>query len=51
MAEERVDQRGAGLGLIDMKLKSKHNLEYNFTPVNEEYSFFTVQVKIENTAN
>ena len=51
MAEERVDQRGAGLGLIDMKLKSKNNLDYHFNIINEEYAFFTVQIKIENTAN
>ena len=51
MAEERIDQRGAGLGLIDMKLKSKHNLEYHFTYINEEYAFFTLQVRIENTSN
>jgi hypothetical protein len=51
MAEERVDQRGAGLGLIDMKLKSKRNLEYHFKKVNEELSFFALQIKIENKSN
>ena len=51
MAEERVDQRGAGLGLIDMKLKSKHNLSYLIQPVDADFAFFTVQVKIEDIAN
>jgi len=49
MAEERVDQRGAGLGLIDMKLKSKHSLDYTITQIDGGISFFAVQVKIENT--
>jgi len=49
MAEERVDQRGAGLGLIDMKLKSKHSLDYTISQIDGELSFFAVQVKIENT--
>ncbi len=51
MAEERADQRGAGLGLIDMKLKSKHQLEYLIHKVDDDFSFFTVQVKIENSFN
>ncbi|MBL0049771.1 MAG: hypothetical protein IPP32_16950 [Bacteroidetes bacterium] len=51
MAEERVDQRGAGLGLIDMKLKSKHSLDYNISKVDNDFSFFTVQVKIQNNTH
>ena len=51
MAEERADQRGAGLGLIDMKLKSKHSLDYSISKVDDEFSFFTVQVKIQNSTN
>jgi hypothetical protein len=51
LAEDRVDQRGAGLGLIDMKLKSKHNLHYDFSEVNEELSYFTLQIIVEKTSS
>jgi Family of unknown function (DUF6272) len=51
LAEERLDQRGAGLGLIDMKLKSKNKLQYTISEVNEELSFFSLQITIENTSS
>ena len=51
MSDERADYRGAGLGLIDMKLKSKHNINYHFETINLDYSFFTLEVKIENSNN
>ncbi len=35
-----------GLGLIDMKLKSGCNLVYDFQRIDDEYSFFSMQVKI-----
>ncbi|PKR80866.1 hypothetical protein CW751_06760 [Brumimicrobium salinarum] len=36
----------AGLGLIDIARKSGNKLEYSFLPVNDEYSFFCLNVKI-----
>jgi hypothetical protein len=39
---------GAGLGFIDMARKSENPLEYRFFPINENYSFFILQVKISN---
>ena len=37
---------GAGLGLIDMARKSGEELEYIFEKVDDEYSFFYLQIKI-----
>jgi len=37
---------GAGLGLIDIGRKSGEPLEYGFIPFNENYSFFSLNVKI-----
>lgn len=39
---------GAGLGLIEMARKSGQELEFEFEKVNEEYSFFYLQIKIPN---
>lgn len=44
--EERKGQKGAGLGFIDIKMKSKNNLTYHFYPVDADYSFFEIQVKV-----
>lgn len=38
---------GGGLGFIDIAKKSGEKLEFNFTEVDETYSFFTLIVKIE----
>ncbi len=37
---------GAGLGLIDIGRKSGEPLEYGFIPFNDSYSFFSLNVKI-----
>jgi len=37
---------GAGLGLIDIGRKSGEPLEYGFIPFDENYSFFSLNVKI-----
>ena len=37
---------GAGLGLIDIGRKSSEPLEYGFDPFDENYSFFSLNVKI-----
>jgi hypothetical protein len=44
---ERQDKRlGAGLGIIDMRLKSQDRLDYNFEKVDEYFSFFTLRIHI-----
>ena len=35
-----------GLGIIDMRIKSKNPFVYYFYPVNDEFSFFSIQVTI-----
>ncbi len=41
-----TDKGGAGLGFIDIMRKAKSKLNYHFTPINEEHSFFTFKVNI-----
>lgn len=38
--------KGAGLGFIDMRLKTHSKINYCFDPVNDTTSFFTVQLNI-----
>ena len=38
--------KSAGLGLIDLKIKSGNPLIYSFHEINSEYSFFTLKVQI-----
>jgi hypothetical protein len=37
---------GAGLGLIMIKLKSGNNIDYSFTGINENFSFFEINILI-----
>ena len=46
MTDDQVGQKGAGLGFIDIKLKSNSNLNYNFTKIDDMYSFFEIQIKL-----
>jgi len=39
-------QGGAGLGIADIIRKSGEKITYDFQPVNEDYSYFSLQVKI-----
>jgi len=39
---------GASLGMIDMARKSGEKLEYHFTKVNDQLSFFDLRVKVQN---
>ena len=43
---EPVTNKEAGLGLIEMRQKSKNPLEYEFTTVNEEHSLFKISTSI-----
>ena len=42
------DEQGAGLGIIDMAMKSQHNLHYEFIPINENNSFFVLKIMISS---
>lgn len=40
------DKGGAGLGFVDMARKSGQKLEYDFEPINEKVSFFSLKTTI-----
>lgn len=44
--EEKLSKKGAGLGLIDIALKCKRKLEFDFKRINHYSSFFTLQVNV-----
>lgn len=46
MEDEQKGKKGAGLGFIDMKMKSKNDLVYHFSHADADYSFFEIQVKV-----
>lgn len=46
MQEDQKGKKGAGLGFIDIKMRSKNNLAYHFSRIDEVYSFFEIQVKV-----
>ena len=37
---------GGGLGMIDIVRKSGQKLEFNFQNINENFSFFSLHIKI-----
>lgn len=39
------DRGGAGLGLLDITIRSQSKLHYNFTPIDKDYSYYDLQVK------
>jgi len=43
---ELSEKGGAGLGIIEMARKSGHKLNYEFTKINNEYSFFSLTITI-----
>jgi len=50
--QEQLDQGalskkgGAGLGIVDLARRSNGELKYKFVKVNEEFSFFTLKIKV-----
>ncbi|HJV44579.1 MAG TPA: SiaB family protein kinase [Bacillota bacterium] len=40
------DRLGAGLGLVEMARKSKFRLEYSMIPVDEHFSYFTLEAVV-----
>jgi hypothetical protein len=52
LANEQMSSKGtAGLGMIDIARKSGQKLGYEFTHVNENYSFFSLEAKISRTSS
>lgn len=47
---ELSEKGGAGLGFVDMARKSGQKLEYNFHPVTEKTSFFSLQTRVSRMA-
>jgi hypothetical protein len=45
--DELPKQGGAGLGLIDIIRRSKHNVSFNFKEVDEKYQRFNLLIKVE----
>jgi hypothetical protein len=46
---ELSSKGGAGLGFIDMARKSGHKLRYDFEPINDRLSFFSLRTIISRT--
>ena len=44
--ETRLNDKGAGLGLITMALRTEKDIQYNFTAVDLDHSFFEMQITI-----
>lgn len=40
------DSKGAGLGFIELARKATHPIEFNFRPIDENYSFFSLKTQI-----
>ncbi|OFY98400.1 MAG: hypothetical protein A3K10_05380 [Bacteroidetes bacterium RIFCSPLOWO2_12_FULL_31_6] len=47
-APRSYTHNGAGLGLIDISLKTSSPLKYRFQKISEQYSFFTLEVNIKH---
>lgn len=43
---EMSDKGGGGLGMIDIARKSGQKLDFNFLPVNNNFSFFSLNIKV-----
>jgi len=47
-SDSRSDKGGGGLGMIDIARKTGKKLNYDFTPLNDEYSFFSLNINVED---
>ncbi|HXC05638.1 MAG TPA: DUF6272 family protein, partial [Bacteroidia bacterium] len=45
--QERENENSAGLGIIDIALKSGNRFQYDFKPLTSETSFYHFQTEIE----
>jgi hypothetical protein len=46
MREQEPGQKGAGLGFIDMRMKTGSKIDYSITDVNKDFSFISITVFI-----
>lgn len=46
----RSEKGGGGLGMIDIARKTGNKLNYDFSTLNDEYSFFSLNINIEEQA-
>ncbi len=46
-SDVRSDKGGGGLGMIDIARKTGKKLNYAFAPLNDEYSFFSLNINVE----
>mgnify|MGYP006958003809 CR=1 FL=1 len=44
--ESGEEDKGAGLGLVTIALKTEQKIQYSFTPVDSNHSFFEIQIII-----
>ena len=44
--ESNLSDTGAGLGLITMAMRTSCDIEYTFTPLDTDYSFFEIQITL-----
>lgn len=47
-SDGRSDKGGGGLGMIDIARKTGKKLNYEFAPLNDKYSFFSLNINIED---
>ncbi|PID92553.1 MAG: hypothetical protein CSA96_02670 [Bacteroidetes bacterium] len=45
--ETKASDRGAGLGLITMAMRTDHDINYRFESIDEDHSFFSMQIIIK----
>jgi len=46
-SDGRSEKGGGGLGMIDIARKTGEKLNYAFAPLNDEYSFFSLNINVE----
>lgn len=46
-SDGRSDKGGGGLGMIDIARKTGKKLNYDFVPLNDRYSFFSLNINVE----
>lgn len=46
-SDGRSNKGGGGLGMIDIARKTGKKLNYEFAPLNEEYSFFSLNINVD----
>lgn len=46
-SDGRSEKGGGGLGMIDIARKTGNKLNYDFAPLNDKYSFFSLNINVE----